>query len=337
MKVNTSQATSCITKFLQAKLAVLLTGSPGIGKSQIMHKIAEDFNLKVIDLRLSQCDPTDLSGFPNIVGNKATYVPMATFPLESDPLPVGYSGWMLFLDEITSASPAIQAASYKIVLDRMVGQTPLHKNVAIVCAGNLETDNAVVNPMSTALQSRLVHLELEVNAKTWLDWAVSSGIDHRITSYINFKPGNLYTFQPDHTDHTYGCPRTWEFSNRLLAVVDETSPDFLPMLAGTISEGLAQEFVGFCKIYKDLPKLEQIINAPESIKVPAEPSILFALTGSLSHNATMDNFSQLMKFISRLPIEFQVICLRETIRRNKAMTAHEAVQKWIAKSAADLF
>ena len=337
MQVRISQATSMLTKYLQAKLVPMLTGSPGIGKSQIIHKIAEDFNLKVIDLRLSQCDLTDLLGFPQITGSKAGYVPMDTFPIQGDKVPDGYSGWMLFLDEMNGAVPAVQAAAYKLILDRMVGSYHLHKNVAIVCAGNLETDNGIVNPMPTPLQSRMVHLELVADVKEWLDWAVSSGIDHRITSYINFKPGNLYTFQPDHTDHTYGCPRTWEFSNRLLAVVDETSPDFLPMLAGTISEGLAQEFVGFCKIYKDLPKLEQIINAPESIKVPAEPSILFALTGSLSHNATMDNFSQLMKFISRLPIEFQVVCLRETIRRNKAMTAHEAVQKWIAKSAADLF
>ena len=68
----------------------------------------------------------------------------------------------------------------------------LHKNVAIVCAGNLETDNAIVQPMSTALQSRLVHLELVVDSKEWGDWAARHGIHPYITSYINFKPGNLY-------------------------------------------------------------------------------------------------------------------------------------------------
>ena len=336
MQVKISQAVTMITKFIQARLVPMLVGSPGCGKSQIVHQIAETYNLKVIDLRLSQCDPCDLMGFPSI-GKKPTYVPMDTFPIEGDVIPEGYAGWMLFLDEFNGAALAVQKAAYKLVLDRMVGSRHLHKNVAIVCAGNLETDNAAVEPMSTALQSRLVHMELVVDAREWTDWATSNAIDPRITSYINFKPGNLYSFKPDHTDNTYASPRTWEFANKVLHVAEEGSPEFLPMLAGTLSEGIAREFIGFCKIYKDLPTIEKIIAAPESIKVPDEPSILFALTGSISHNAKQENFEQLMKYVARLPIEFQVVCLRETVRRNKTMTAHPAVQKWIIGSAAQLF
>lgn len=132
---------------------------------------------------------------------------MKHFPIEGDPIPHGYSGWLLFLDEATSAPPAIQAAAYKLILDRMVGSHHLHKNVAIVCAGNLETDNAIVQPMSTALQSRLVHMELVIDHQEWIDWAVQNDIDHRITSFIGFKPSALFTFTPDHTDKTYACPR----------------------------------------------------------------------------------------------------------------------------------
>lgn len=337
MQVKISQAISMITAFIKARLVPMLVGSPGSGKSQIVHQIAKEYGLKVIDLRLSQCDPTDLLGFPQITGDRAGYVPMTTFPLETDAVPKGFNGWLLFLDEMNAAPSAVQAAAYKLVLDRMVGLYHLHKKVAIVCAGNLETDNAIVQPMSTALQSRMVHLELVVDHKEWIDWATSNQIDHRITSYISFKPGNLYTFLPDHTDKTYASPRTWEFANRLLQVADIGTPDLLPMLAGTISEGVAREFIGFCKIYQNLPKMEQIIASPETITVPGEPSILFALTGSISHNASMENFTPVMKFVERLPIEFQVVCLRETVRRNKPMMAHPSVQSWIARSAAELF
>lgn len=337
MQVKASQAVRLITKFIQAKLVPMLVGSPGCGKSQIVHQIAEYYNLKVIDLRLSQCDPCDLMGFPQIEKNKADYMPMKTFPIEGDPVPEGFSGWMLFLDEFNGAAMSVQKAAYKLVLDRMVGSHKLHKNVAIACAGNLDTDGAAVEAMSTALQSRLVHMELVVDSQEWTDWAADNGIDHRISSFIKFKPGNLYTFKADHSDNTYGSPRTWEFASRVLGVVEEGSPDFLPMLAGTVSEGLAREFVTFCKIYKDLPKLEQIIATPETVNVPVEPSILFALTGSISNHATTDNFGQLMKYVLRLPIEFQVVCLRETVRRNKKMLAHSAVQKWITTSSAQLF
>lgn len=337
MQVKISQATSIITKYIQAKLVPMLVGSPGMGKSAIVHQIAKHYNLKVIDLRLSQCDPTDLLGFPTINGDKAGYKPMETFPIEGDPIPAGYSGWLLFLDEFNSAGTAVQAAAYKLILDRMVGIYHLHKNVAVVCAGNLETDNAIVTPMSTAMQSRLVHLELVVDVAEFTDWAAANDIDHRITDYIKFKPGNLYAFVPDHTDKTFACSRTWEFANRVLKVTEDNDPDRLPMLAGTVSEGIAREFLGFCKIYENLPKMAQIIATPETIKVPDEPSILFALTGSISHNASADNLEQLMKYVVRLPVEFQVVTLKETVRRNKTILSHPAVQKWVSSSAANLF
>ena len=276
-------------------------------------------------------------GFPTITGEKASYKPMDTFPIEGDTVPKGYNGWLLFLDELNSAPPAIQSAAYKVILDRMVGNHKLHKNVAIVAAGNLETDNAIVQPMSTALQSRMAHLELVVDSKEWVDWASSNEVDHRITSYINFRPDALYTFSPDHTDKTYASPRTWEFANRILQVTDAASSEALPMLAGTISEGVAREFLGFCKIHMNLPKLGEIIANPTSIKVPDEPSVLFAMTGALGNNAAEDNIGALMKFISRLPVEFQVVSLREIVRRNKKLIQHEAVREWVTKSAMDLF
>ena len=333
-----------LTKFIRAGLVPMLRGSPGMGKSSIVHQIAKEYNLKVIDLRLSQCDPTDLMGFPNIKGDKACYVPMETFPIEGDAIPLNketnaqYSGWLLFLDEFNGASISVQAAAYKLVLDRMVGLYHLHKNVAIVCAGNLETDNAIVNPMSTAMQSRLVHLELVSDVVEFTDWCAANNVDHRISDYVRFKPGNLYSFSPDHTDHTYACGRTWEFANRILGVTTGLDdPDLLPMLTGAISEGVAREFIGFCKIYESLPKPREIEMSPETVKVPTEPSILFALTGSISHNANKDNFSQFMKFVNRLPVEFQVVTLRETVRRNISMMGHPAVQKWVNEMGTSLF
>ncbi len=336
MQVKASQASSIMAKAIKAKLVPLLSGSPGIGKSAIIHNIAKIYGMFVIDLRLAQCDPTDLNGFPTIIGERSGYRPMETFPIDGDKLPEGYNGWLLFLDEFTSCAPAVQAAAYKLVLDRMVGKFHLHKNVAIICAGNLETDGAVVHSMSTALQSRLLHLELVSNAPEWLEWAYENNFDHRITSYIKFKEEALYLFTADHTDNTYACNRTWEFANRVMAVTDDNDPDRLPMLAGVISEGMAREFLGFCKIYKDLPSIPEIVANPTQIKVPDEPSILFAITGAISNAASKDNLEKLLLYVSRLPAEFQVITLKETVRRNSKMLEHVAMQKWIAESATTL-
>jgi hypothetical protein len=340
--VNAVQATNEIARSIRKKLVPILRGSPGEGKSDIVRSVAKMYNLKVIDIRLAQADPADLMGFPTINGKKAGYLPMDTFPIEGDPLPINeetgqpYAGWLLFFDELTSAVRALQAAAYKIILDRMVGIYHLHTNVAIVCAGNLETDNAIVEPMSTALQSRLVHFELGKDMDCWLEWAAEHGIDHRITSFIKFKPTSLYAFDPDHSDHTYGCPRTWEFANRFIKD-EEISSELLPCLAGTLSEGLAREFIGFCSIYEDLPTMKQIMDSPQTIKVSEEPSVLFALTGAISHYANKENLVKLMEYVVRLPIEFQVVTIREILRRNKELVSTPALQAWIVKNANELY
>lgn len=343
MQVKISQAVAIITAYIKAKLVPMLVGSPGMGKSQIVHQIAAEYGLKVIDIRLAQCDPTDLLGPLAPKGDRASYLPMDTFPLEGDPIPEGYSGWLVFMDELTSAPTSVQAASYKVILDRMIGQHHLHPNVVIVAAGNKETDGAIVNPMSTALQSRMVHLELVVDHGEWLDWAAANGIDHRVTDYIRFKPAMVYNFQPDHTDNTYACPRTWEFASRLLQSKDlrtmqaSKSNNVLPALAGVLGEGVAREFVTFMKIYDQLPKPQQMIDSPESVKIPDEPSILYALTGTISHNADENNIGQLMKLIKRLPTEFQVVTLRDTVRRNKPLLTKAPVREWIKESSVELF
>lgn len=336
MKVTPSKAIELVSLALRAKLVPMMHGSPGIGKSDIAKNVAKKFNLKLIDIRLAQCDPTDLNGFPKLDGKKAGYVPMSTFPIEGDSVPEGYSGWLIMFDELTSAPRSVQSASYKILLDRMVGEHSIHNNVAMMAAGNLESDGAIVEPMSTALQSRLVHLEVEVNNKEWVDWANSKGFDHRITSYIDFRPDQIYTFSPDHTDKTYASPRTWEFMNNLLKV-SKITRDMLPLMIGTVGEGTAREFYGFCEIQDRLPKLEEIISKPNTIKVPDEPSVLFALSGSLAANATDENVSSLITFIGRMPAEFQVVCLRNLVRRNKSLLKNPAIIGWITKASVDLF
>ena len=186
MEVSTKELPEAITDILYAGLTPYVTGSPGIAKSAIISQVADSLNLKLIDVRLAQMDSSDLLGFPTIINGKTSFVPPDVFPIDTDPLPEGKEGYLLFLDELSSAPISVQAACYKLILDRKVGQYPLHKNVAIVAAGNKATDKAIVNRISTAMQSRLIHLNLEVNPKDWINWANENQIDHRIVSFIQF-------------------------------------------------------------------------------------------------------------------------------------------------------
>lgn len=341
MEVNISQAISLINACLGSGLVPMMKGSPGIGKSDIVHGIEQQKNLKGIDLRLSQCDPTDVNGFPQFRDGKATYIPMDTFPTEHDPLPVDedgkeMNGWVLFLDEFNSAPIAVQAAAYKLVLDRKVGQFKLHPKVYIVCAGNRENDGAIVNETSTAMQSRLVHFQLMVSLDEWLKWAALNDVNFMITSYLQFKPDHIYTFKPDHTDETYACPRTWAFANRLMKVRSVDHEDFLPLMSGALSEGVATEFKTFCEIYKELVTIDDILKSPTTLAVPTRPDILFALTGTISHHATKENLPTLLKYILRMPPEFQIVTLKEAIRKTRDLMRVPEMIDWVSSQGREL-
>src|SRR5690606_8713131 len=126
------------------------------------------------------------------------------FPTEDTPVPEGFDGWGLFLDEFNSAPKGVQAAAYKLTLDRMTGQHKLHERVAMVLAGNLSTDRAITNPISTAMQSRVVHLLMEINFEEWYyDVALKENYDPRIIAFLNYKNSYLMDFRPDHNENTF--------------------------------------------------------------------------------------------------------------------------------------
>ena len=269
--------------------------------------------------------------------NRSGFMPPEIFPLENDPIPKGYSGWLLFFDEMSSAPISVQAAAYKIILDREVGKFKLHSNVRIICAGNLTTDKAIVNKLSTAMQSRLLHMTLTVNPELWLDWADEHNIDYRIKAWIRFNPKALHQFEPKkHHDLTFPCPRTWEFLSDLLKDIPVISLEFLPLFAGTIGEGQANEFLSFTNIYKELPTIDDIKTQPDIAKVPTEPSAMYAVTELITHHFDKTTAKDIIRYVVRLPPEFQMISLMNKIKREKTLAKIPEIQNWILKYATEL-
>lgn len=318
-QLKPSQVRKAVIECMEANLVPMVTSSPGLGKSSIYSQIAKDFSLDLIDLRLSQCAPEDLMGLPMRKDNgKAAFVPFEMFPTASTPMPKGKNGWLLNLDEFNSAAKSVQAAAYKIVLDRMVGQEKLHENVFIVCAGNLATDRAIVNQMSTAMQSRLVHLEMIADHRDFVEYAIGAGIDHRILGFLEFQPSKLHSFKPDHDDKTFACPRTWEFASRLING-KSTKEINLPVLAGTISQGVAVEFNTFIQEYDKLPGYASIIADPNNTPIPNDPSTKYALVTMLLEKFDSEQLQDLdpvIKYVKKLPSEFQVIYFRQLAQRH---------------------
>lgn len=329
--ISPKQAKAEVIKCISVGLTPLVTSSPGMGKSSMVNEVAKDCRLKLLDLRLSQCTPEDLQGYPMRSGDKATFTPFDIFPLAGEEVPEGYDGWLLFLDELTSATKPVQAAAYKLILDRMVGSFHLHDQVAIVGAGNKTTDKAVVTQMSTALQSRLIHYELELNVNDWQEIAIKQDFDHRIRGFISYMPSRLMDFRPDHTDKTFPCPRTWEFLSRLVKDED-ISNQIAPRIAGTIGQGAAVEFITFAQEYDRLPKFHEIVANPKGTPVPKESSTKYATMSMLIENFDDKSLDQVLDYVSRFDIEIQIIfCRGAELRRPGSRVKNRKFSDYLTK------
>ncbi len=330
MKINTTQLVTCLKRCMQQHIVPMIHGSPGIGKSDVVNSLAKSLNLVLIDWRGSSADPTDLAGFPCLDGEKATYLPFDTFPIATDNMIPETNGWLLFADELNSAPISVQKAMYKLILDKMVGNHKLHPKVYIVAAGNLSTDGALINTLPTTLQSRMAHFEVAVCNDTWNRWAIAAGIDHRVISFIAWMPNLLHKFSPKHTNHTFPCPRTWEMASKLIKG-HELDPVDLLLLTGVLSEGPAREFKAYAEVYKDLAHIKDIIANPTAIAIPTEPSTKFGMASHIAHNMTLDNASVLMEFVTRLPLEYQVILIRIAVGKLPQLIMNTEIDNWLTK------
>lgn len=333
------QVRAFVKDILYAGLVPFVQSSPGMGKSCIMRSVCNELNLSLIDHRLSTSAPEDLSGLPtfserelcdaegNVTGTAkmAEFVPFADlFPIRGMKIPDGKEGWMVFLDEFNSASKSVAAASYKLILDRMTGQHPLHENVLLTAAGNLSTDRAIVNPMSTAMQSRVVHLEMEVNFDEWLyDVALPENYDSRVIAYLSQYPSKLMDFRPDHNEKTFCCPRTWEYTNRLVKDKDVTD-NMVSLLAGTITSGTAVDFVQFTKVYQNLVSIDEIRKDPDLCRLPQDSPTKWAVISHMMEKVDDKNFDDLAKYADRFSMDFRILFYRSILVRQPTLRQHPA-------------
>ena len=116
--VGPNEAKSALTHCIKLQRPIMMWGAPGIGKSDIVKQIADAEGREVIDIRLPLWEPTDIKGIPYYNSKENNMVWASPAELPTDPK----SKAIVFLDELNSAAPAVQAAAYQLILNRRVGQ-----------------------------------------------------------------------------------------------------------------------------------------------------------------------------------------------------------------------
>ncbi len=326
--IGTRDLYTQLDALIRTDTPVFIHGSPGIGKSYIVNDIARQNDLELVDVRLSQLDAVDLRGIPSVSGEQTRWMPPVFLPTQSD------SKGILFLDELNSAPPSVQAAIYQLVLDRRIGEYTLPSGWRIVCAGNRIDDRGIVFQLPSPLINRMVHLVLEARYDDFKQWAIENRIHPYVIGFLGFRPDLLSSELPDasETNPAFSTPRAWSMLSNIIGGCEDIDR-LHPIIHGTVGYGAGIEFISFIKVYKTLPDIEAILEG-KSDAVPEEPGALYALCSALIEKyREISQASNLLEYSRKLPEEFTVMLIKDLIVKDEDIAELDAFDQWMERYA----
>ena len=278
LTITSAQARKAMLKAFDAKRPVFLWGPPGIGKSEVVADIAGELGGAIVDLRMAQMEPTDIRGIPffNKDLGKMDWAPPIDLPDEE--FASQYPIVVLFLDEMNSAPPAVQAAGYQLILNRRVGKYFLPDNVVIVAAGNRDSDKGVTYRMPMPLANRFIHLEMRPDFASWQTWAVNKNIHKDVVGYLSFAKNDMYDFNNKSSSRAFATPRSWVFVSDLLKDENVDSDTLFNLVSGAVGEGLAVKFMAHRKVSGKLPQPSDILAGKVKDLAVKEISAMYSLS-----------------------------------------------------------
>lgn len=258
---------------------VFIWGAPGIGKSALVQKFADEVGMECVSLLGSQLAPEDIIGIPRINGETSEFLPPKMIARKEP--------YVLFLDELNACSQEVQKAFYSLIHERRVGEYHLPEGSVVIGAGNRSQDGAIVKTMSTALINRMFHVQLVADSSQWIDWAYKNDIHPWVIDYITQRPDHLFS-EPPKNEEPYSTPRSWHMLSDALKEYHageeggNVSQETLRVLAyGSVSASHAGMFLAFIKTLGNKDILSAIIKGDARWNAkPEERDTLYFLAQS---------------------------------------------------------
>lgn len=329
--MKSSNLVKTIIQAIKTKTPVLILGAPGIGKSALVNFVAAKMRAEIpgfalVDVRTALYQPVDIKGLPTVEGDAARWTKPDFFRSIKP-----RSSGILFLDEITAARPEVQAALYELVYDRRIGEYSLPDGWTIVAAGNRTSDRAVAYSLSTALASRFVQVDLDVDVDEWIEWALGAGIDERVIGFLKLRPALLHNFDPQTKARAFACPRTWEYVSNALKVGLPPEIEF-DYVAGLIGEGAATEFIGVLRLMSTMPDPDEALLHPGTFLLPDKPAVMYAFAVCLARRVKKENAGAFFVIANLFPGDYAVLMVQTAIKFNPDIQKTSAFIGWAAKN-----
>ena len=313
------------------KRCIFLKGKSGIGKSEGVHQASAllkdhipDWQ-GIIDLRMSQMDPTDLRGIPSKTeGGRTTWNVPDFFPSSG-------SG-ILFLDELTSAPPAIQAAGYQLILDRSLGSYTLPAGWMIVAAGNLVSDRGVTFQLAAPLLNRMCELQVDTVVDDWIKYAITAGCKPEVVTFVKERPDYLHKFDGKGVIAPFPTPRSWFAVSNVMDL--DLKPDLRQeMFIGNVGYEAATAFEAHLRYWEKLPSIHDILQGKD-VKVPEDMNGQYCVGMGLAARVDAATFDNAWKFLQKLGGDVQTLVVKLAYKRDKSIAQSACFAAWAQSNAA---
>ncbi|MHA1952463.1 MAG: ATP-binding protein [Candidatus Heimdallarchaeaceae archaeon] len=355
--MNPTELAQFLAYTIPAREPILITGKPGIGKSDIVVQAANACGADIIFIHAVVSDPTDAKGMPWVRITKdgdaeAVFIPF----YELQKMINAQKLTLVFLDDFGQAPPSVQAAFMQLLLARRINEHKISDYVVFVGATNRRQDKAAVSGVLEPVKSRFTAIiELITNIHSWLDWSLGDGkivvkkshINERIPilpvamEVVQFMRKNsewIDKFEATNDLRNTPTPRTIVNMSKFVKM---GLPKELQLAAfsGAAGQEIATAFHGFLKFYTKMPDPDVVIANPTKAPVPdtkdpdAGISIMYALVGSLAQRANVKNFDNIAKYADRIPKEFQVYLMKDSTRLNGEIRDCKGFTNWALKNA----
>lgn len=276
--INITDLNELLQLALDGKNSVLVSGNHGIGKSEIITQFADEANLHIEVLYLSQNEVADLVGIPFIDKENGVQVTKWSEPIWLNRLNEASSKQgkrcMVFLEELNRAPIDVRQSALQLVLEKRIHEhyLPSKNGETFIVSSINPSDNYQVDDLDPALLDRFLNLEVTADASAWLEWAKKNKVNEQVIDFISSSPKDLCTYPKDNSKGA--TPRSWYKLGEMLNNTKNIPDEFLMAIcSGTIGKNLAAKFFNFYKNTYQVVSVKILRNMFESHKKDFQESV----------------------------------------------------------------